>query len=64
MRKNFGGLYAAPMGVWVTAFFIAPIAIIFVYSFLAKGIYGGVVPRFSLAAYRFLLTETSSGPPS
>ena len=49
---NQGTAYAWPMGVWLFVFFIAPILIIFVYSFLKKGLYGGVEWEFSLAAYR------------
>jgi spermidine/putrescine transport system permease protein len=42
------------MAVWFTIFFIAPLLIIIVYSFLKKGLYGGVVMEFSLDAYRAL----------
>ena len=49
---NQGTAYAWPMGVWLFIFFIAPLVIIFVYSFLKKGLYGGVEWEFSLAAYR------------
>jgi spermidine/putrescine transport system permease protein len=42
------------MAVWFTAFFLAPIIIIVVYSFLKRGLYGGVEPRFSLDAYKSL----------
>ncbi|MDR0656800.1 MAG: ABC transporter permease, partial [Treponema sp.] len=37
-----------------TVFFLAPLVIIVVYSFLNKGLYGGVEPVFSLDAYRSL----------
>ena len=52
-KKNFnqGTLYGWPMGLWFALFFIAPLAIIFVYSFMKKGLYGGVVAEFSLKAY-------------
>jgi spermidine/putrescine transport system permease protein len=53
-RRNYGPLYSAPMTVWFTIFFLAPIIIIIVYSFLRKGLYGGVEPYFSLEAYRSL----------
>ena len=53
-KRNFGLLYSGPMAVWFTLFFLAPIAIIIIYSFLAKGLYGGVEPVFSLEAYRYL----------
>ena len=39
------------MGVWFIIFFIAPIVIITIYSFLKKGLYGGVEPIFSVRAY-------------
>jgi spermidine/putrescine transport system permease protein len=42
------------MAVWFTVFFLAPIIIIVIYSFLKKGLYGGVEPAFSLDAYRSL----------
>ena len=50
-RINQGALYSWPMGVWFIIFFIAPIVIITIYSFLKKGLYGGVEPIFSLRAY-------------
>jgi spermidine/putrescine transport system permease protein len=53
-QKNFGPLYSAPLAVWFTIFFIAPLLIIILYSFLKKGLYGGVIMEFSLAAYRSL----------
>ncbi len=50
--KNMGAVYAWPMGLWFTAFFIVPLLIIILYSFLKKGLYGGVVWEFSLNAYK------------
>jgi spermidine/putrescine transport system permease protein len=52
--KNFGFLYSGPMAAWFSLFFLAPIIIIIVYSFLRKGLHGGVEPFFSLDAYRYL----------
>jgi spermidine/putrescine transport system permease protein len=52
--KNFGPLYSSPLAVWFTLFFLAPIAIIIIYSFLKKGLHGGVEPEFSMDAYRYL----------
>ncbi len=51
-RKKLGAAYAWPMGAWFTVFFVVPLLIIILYSFLEKGIRGGVVFRFSLEAYR------------
>jgi spermidine/putrescine transport system permease protein len=43
------------MAAWFTLLFLAPIIIIFVYSFLKKGLHGGVVWEFSLEAYYSLV---------
>ena len=55
-RRKFslGTLYSGPMTLWFSIFFLAPIAIIVVFSFLKKGLYGGVVMEFSTEAYRYL----------
>ena len=47
-----GSLYAWPMGIWLIIFFVAPLIIILVYSFLKKDIYGTVLPQFTLKAYK------------
>lgn len=52
LKKNPGPVYAWPMGLWFTVFFIGPLLIILVYSFLKKALYGGVDWQFSLEAYR------------
>jgi spermidine/putrescine transport system permease protein len=53
-KRNYGSLYSAPMTIWFTIFFLAPLFIIVVFSFLKKGLYGGVEPVFSLEAYKSL----------
>lgn len=53
--RNLGPLYTWPMGVWFTIFFATPLAIIIAYSFLKKGLYGGVINEFSLEAYTQML---------
>jgi spermidine/putrescine transport system permease protein len=53
-RRSYGLLYSFPMAAWFTLFFLAPIIIIVVYSFLKKGLYGGVEAEFSMDAYRSL----------
>jgi len=53
-KRNYGPLYSFPMAGWFTFFFLAPIVIIVVYSFLKKGLYGGVEWIFSLDAYKNL----------
>jgi spermidine/putrescine transport system permease protein len=58
VRKNPGPVYAFPVGVWISSFFIIPISIIFLYSFMQKGLYGGVVFKFCLDAYSALSNST------
>jgi spermidine/putrescine transport system permease protein len=50
-KRNYGLVYASPIALWFTIFFVAPLAIIVLYSFMKKGLYGGVEPKFSLDAY-------------
>ncbi len=56
LRKNQfqeelkGTAYAWPMGLWFTLFFTVPLGIIILYSFLKRGLYGGVEWKFSLTA--------------
>lgn len=42
------------MAVWMSVLVLAPMAIVLAYSFLRRGVYGGVEPAFSLEAYRAL----------
>ena len=45
----------APVGFWLLAFFLVPLVIMFVYSLMPRGIYGGVEPGFTLEHYaRFI----------
>jgi spermidine/putrescine transport system permease protein len=53
-RLNYGPLYSFPMTAWFTVFFLAPLVIIVIYSFLKKGLYGGVEWQFDLKAYEHL----------
>lgn len=54
-KNNFfsiGTVYGWPMGFWFAIFFVAPLIIIFIYSFLKKDVHGGVLWQFSLKAYK------------
>jgi spermidine/putrescine transport system permease protein len=42
----------APGGFWLLAFFLVPILIMFAYSLMPRGIYGGVESGFTLEHYR------------
>ena len=57
-KRNYGPLYSFPIGGWFTVFFLAPIVIIVIYSFLKRGLYGGVEWQFSLEAYLSLTTPS------
>ncbi|CEM62155.1 ABC transporter permease [Treponema phagedenis] len=56
--KNRGFWYTFPMSAWFTVFFVMPLVIIAVYSFLKKGLYGGVLWQFSPIAYVKLFTAS------
>lgn len=58
MKKRYGSIYTLPLGVWVTVFFVIPIAIVLVYAFLTKGAYGGVKLPFSLSAFEALFKNS------
>ncbi len=51
-EQLLGTTYAFPMGIWFTLFFTIPLSIIVLYSFLKRGLYGGVEWEFTLDAYK------------
>lgn len=55
MRQDYGLRYAAPLTLWVSLFFVIPIGIVLLYSVFTRDLYGGVVAKFSLEAYRALV---------
>jgi spermidine/putrescine transport system permease protein len=54
VHRNNGFRYSFPMAAWFTVFFLAPLGIIVLYSFLKKGLYGGVEWKLTLDAFRSL----------
>jgi len=54
-RINYGSLYTMPLVVWFTLFFLIPLLVIVLFSFLKADIDGGVLPEFSLAAFTGLV---------
>ena len=56
MKERYGVWYTMPLFVWTSIFFIVPIAIVLMYSILTKGLYGGVVWKFSLHAFQALFS--------
>lgn len=47
-----------PLTLWLLLFFVVPLVIIVLYSFMSKGIYGGVIYQFSLDSYKSLFNPT------
>ncbi len=54
-ERNYGTIYALPIALWFTVFFLVPLLVIIVFSFLKADVDGGVMPLVSLDAYRNLL---------
>lgn len=52
LKKNYGPLYSYPMGAWFLIFFVVPLIIVAVYSFLKSDVYGGVINEFTFDAYK------------
>lgn len=50
-ERRRGILYGWPMGAWFTIFFVVPLLIIVFYSFMSRGLYGGVEWPLTLKAY-------------
>ena len=46
------GVLLAPGTLWLLAFFLVPILMVLLYSFMPRGIYGGVERGFTLEHYR------------
>jgi spermidine/putrescine transport system permease protein len=57
MSKRNGYLYTLPLAFWITVFFVVPLFIISIMSFMKRGVRGGVLWEFSLDAYRSLFSQ-------
>jgi spermidine/putrescine transport system permease protein len=57
-EQLLGSLYGWPMGGWFTLFFTVPLAIIILYSFMKRGLYGGVEFTLTLNAYREMVNPS------
>lgn len=55
MKRGHGVFYAAPVTLWITVFFVAPLAIMLVFSVLTRDAAGGVHLPFTLTAYSSLV---------
>ena len=56
--RNYGIPYSFPMGIWFSLFFLLPIGIIVTYSFMKKGLHGGVLWQPTLDAYAQMLNPS------
>ncbi len=54
MKSRSGYAYIAPLSLWMGLLLLAPIGIILSYSFLKRGLYGGVSNQITLEAYQQL----------
>lgn len=54
MKSRSGYAYIAPLSLWMGLLFLTPIGIILSYSFLKRGLYGGVLNQLTLEAYQQL----------
>ena len=51
-RRLPGWVLALPAGTWLLLFFAVPILVLGAYSFMPRGVYGGVESGFTLEHYR------------
>lgn len=51
MKKNYGTWYTLPLAIWVSLFFVIPIAIVLVYSVLTRDYTGGVIGKLSVESF-------------
>lgn len=56
-KHNPGPVYAWPMGLWFSLFFVIPLAIILCYSFMKRDMFGGVTREFTFAAYKQMFSR-------
>ncbi|MFK4784990.1 ABC transporter permease [Fusobacterium sp. MFO224] len=58
MTRDKRGLnYTLPITLWLTIFFLIPMGIVLVYSFLKKGLYGGVELELSFQAFKIFFNK-------
>lgn len=57
-KANPGIFYSWPMGLWFCIFFIIPLLIIVCYSFMTRDVYGSVIPKFTLKAYKSMFSAS------
>jgi spermidine/putrescine transport system permease protein len=56
-----GTVYSLPLTLWISLFFLVPMVIVLIYSFLTRDTGGGVRWEFSLDSYAAIFKQTASG---
>jgi spermidine/putrescine transport system permease protein len=60
-KSRAGVAYSLPLTLWICLFFLVPMLIVFLYSFLTRDVGGGVQWKFSLEAYSAIFKQTEDG---
>lgn len=55
MSKKTSYFYGLPLTFWLSIFFVIPMGIVLIYSFLTKGTYGGISLPFTLRNFKAFL---------
>lgn len=61
MKTRAGIVYSLPLTLWISLFFVVPMAIVLLFSFLLRAPGGGVQFNFSLDAYSAIFQQDSNG---
>lgn len=61
MKSRVGTVYSLPLTLWIGLFFVVPMLIVLVYSFLTRDTGGGVRWDFSWDAYTQIFKRTDDG---
>jgi len=59
--SRVGSAYSLPLTLWISLFFLVPMVIVFLYSFLTRDTGGGIRWEFSLDSYAAIFKQTASG---
>ena len=59
--SKVGTAYSLPLTLWISLFFLVPMVIVVLYSFLTRDTGGGVRWEFSLDAYAQIFKQTADG---
>lgn len=54
-KNNIGIFYSSPLTLWLTVFFLIPLIIVIIFSFLTKDLYGGVKFIFTFENFKLFM---------